>query len=401
MSKRGSASARTPVWAKTQTKIRTLVRTQHGVNLPARFARTGELYAERDRSAYLFALGVMTRNNRPIPLLLLLSCMAGCAEDESDPEQTLFDAAITTPIDASPATDAGGTAPGSDSSTPKPNTDAGAGGSVADAAASTSDAGTGPARDAATSDAKAEAGSDEKDAASSTGHAGNSASDAGSSASDGGNASDAGVGPKDAGTPTIGNGGTVDETIVVKKGETFDGMNKRYKAGSGLGDGSQSEGQKPVFKLEDGAKIRNVVLGAPAADGIHTYGNVTLENIVWEDIGEDALTIKESGTVVLNGGSAKNGDDKVFQVNAASTFRISNFTASNAGKFIRQNGGTTFKVAVFIDRCDISNMKESIFRTDSSSSTVSMTNSRYSKIGDKLWYGVNTSNITVSNNTEY
>jgi pectate lyase C len=88
-------------------------------------------------------------------------------------------------------------------------------------------------------------------------------------------------------------------------------------------------------------------------------------------------------------------------VNAASTFRISNFEASNAGKFIRQNGDTTFKVDVVIDRCDISDMDEAIFRTDSSSSTVTMTNTRYSNIGDALFIGVAAGNITQSNNTEY
>ncbi|WP_275976858.1 pectate lyase [Polyangium aurulentum] len=195
---------------------------------------------------------------------------------------------------------------------------------------------------------------------------------------------------------------TVKATIVVKKGETFDGSGKKFIADAdALGDGSQDEGQKPVFKLEDGAKLKNVTLGAPAADGIHTYGNVTLENVVWEDIGEDALTIKSSGTVVLNGGSAQNGDDKVFQINAASTFKVSNFKASNAGKFIRQNGGTTFKVAVEIDNCDISGMKESIFRTDSKTSTVKMTNTKYSKIGKQLFMGVDSKNITQSNNTQY
>ncbi|AUX42355.1 pectate lyase [Sorangium cellulosum] len=204
------------------------------------------------------------------------------------------------------------------------------------------------------------------------------------------------------GTTTAGDGGVVSATIVVRSGETFDGGGKRFIADRNtLGDGSQKEGQKPVFKLEDGAKLKNVVLGAPAADGIHTYGDVTLENIVWEDIGEDAMTIKESGTVVLNGGSAKDGEDKVFQINAASTFKVSNFKAQNAGKFIRQNGGTGFKVDVVIDQCDISKMKESIFRTDSSSSTVKMTNTRYSDIGDELFLGVRSSNITTSNNTEY
>jgi hypothetical protein len=196
--------------------------------------------------------------------------------------------------------------------------------------------------------------------------------------------------------------GTVSSTIVVKNGQTYDGQCKRFRADPDkLGDGSQAEGQKPVFIVENGGKLINVVLGAPAADGIHTEGSVTLENITWEDIGEDAMTIKEGGTVVLNGGSAKNGDDKVFQINAASTFRVSNFKAQNAGKFIRQNGGTTFKTQVYIDKCDISDMEEAVFRTDSSSSTVSFTNSRYHNIGDSLFIGVSSGNITQSNNTSY
>jgi len=194
----------------------------------------------------------------------------------------------------------------------------------------------------------------------------------------------------------------VSSTITVKNGQTYDGMCRRYRADPDkLGDGGQGEGQLPVFVLENGARLINVVLGAPAADGIHTEGNVTLENITWEDIGEDALAIKGSGTVVLNGGSAKNGADKVFQINAASTFRVSNFKASNAGKFIRQNGGSSFKTAIFIDQCDIANMSESIARTDSSTSTVSLTNSRYHAIGDALFIGFQSGNITQSNNTSY
>ncbi len=195
--------------------------------------------------------------------------------------------------------------------------------------------------------------------------------------------------------------GTVDSTIVVHSGETYDGGCQRFKAGSSLGDGSQAEGQDPVFVLEDGATLKNVVLGFPAADGIHVQGDVNLYNVHWEDIGEDALTIEESGTVVIDGGSAYKGSDKVFQINAPSTFKVSNFVADGAGKFARQNGGTTFEVNVFIDKCDISNMSESIFRTDSSSSTVSMTNTRYSNIGDQLFIGVSSGNISESNNTEY
>lgn len=231
--------------------------------------------------------------------------------------------------------------------------------------------------------------------------------DAGAS-SDAGATKDAGSAPADAG-PREGPGAitpptknmTVTSTIIVKAGTNFDGKGTRFIAGPSLGSGDQDEGQKPVFQLEDGATLSNVTLGSPAADGIHTYGDVTLENIVWEDIGEDAMTIKESGTVVLRGGSAVNGDDKVFQINAASTFRVSQFRAKNAGKFIRQNGGTTFEVKVFIEGCDISQMKEAIFRTDSSSSSVSMIDTRYSDIGKELFIGLSAGKITQKNNTMY
>lgn len=217
----------------------------------------------------------------------------------------------------------------------------------------------------------------------------------------GGSGNGGDVGPTTTACANVGSSTTVDSTIVVQSGETFDGECRRYIADSDLGDGSQAEGQDPVFVLEDGATLINVVLGFPAADGIHTEGDATLRNIVWEDIGEDALTIEGGGTVTLDGGSATKGADKVFQINAASTFRLSNFSASEAGKMIRQNGGTTFRVEVFIDHCDVSDMAEAIFRTDSSSSTVTMTNTRYSDIGEELFFGVASGNVTESNNVEY
>ncbi|KAI1698370.1 pectate lyase domain-containing protein [Ditylenchus destructor] len=82
---------------------------------------------------------------------------------------------------------------------------------------------------------------------------------------------------------------------------------------SEFGDGSQSETQPPVFKLEDGATIKNVVLGAPAADGIHCLGSCTIENVWWEDVGEDAATFLGStgATYMDTGGGAKKANDKV------------------------------------------------------------------------------------------
>ncbi len=214
---------------------------------------------------------------------------------------------------------------------------------------------------------------------------------------DGGN--DGQIGSTFTGVPYSGQDIIVSSTIVVEEGQTFDGQGNRYIADADeLGDGSQDEGQKPVFRLEDGATLKNVILGAPAADGVHTYGDVTIENIEWQDVGEDALTIKDSGTVILRNGSAQKASDKIFQANAASTFKIYNFIADDAGKMIRQNGGTSYKVSVYIDGCTITNMDEAIFRTDSDSSEVTMVNTRYSNVGDK-WYGVE--NVSESNNQAF
>ena len=210
-----------------------------------------------------------------------------------------------------------------------------------------------------------------------------------------------GIGPSGVACPNVGSSTTLNSSIVVGSGETYDGECRRFVANpETLGDGSQIEGQDPMFILEDGATLINVVLGFPAADGVHCEGDATLRNIVWEDIGEDALTIEGSGTVTLDGGSATKGADKTFQINAPSTFRVSNFTADQAGKMIRQNGSTTFKIEVFIDHCDVYDMDECIFRTDSGSSTVSMTNTRYHNVGTPF-IGVNPGNITESNNDQY
>jgi pectate lyase C len=310
---------------------------------------------------------------------LLASACGSDGSDGSGPDLSSDAAAVDAPFDAS-AKDAGANAaPGAGNSTFDAGRRADAGGQAQgdederDASASASDAGR---RDAGGGDAGT------RDAGASDGGTREAGSDA--STRDGGNKS------------TV-----VNATIIVAAGQTFDGQGQRYVAGPDVGDGTQAEGQKPIFRLEAGASLKNVVLGAPAADGVHTYGDATLENIVWEDIGEDAMTIKQAGTVTLNGGSATNGEDKMFQINAESVFRVSNFNGSHAGKFIRQNGGTSYKVQVYIDRCDISYMDEAIFRTDSSLSTVSLTNTRYSHIGKSLFMGVSAANITENGNTQY
>jgi pectate lyase C len=172
----------------------------------------------------------------------------------------------------------------------------------------------------------------------------------------------------------------VNTTIRVTSG-TFDGGCLTFNGGGDLGDGGQAEGQDPIFRVENGATLRNVYIGSNGADGIHIYNGGNVTNVHWSDVGEDALTIKSSGTANVSNIEGYNSADKFFQVNAASTLNVSNCIVDNAGKFLRQNGGTTFRIVVNADRCQISNMGEGIFRTDSSSSEARLTNSRLRNAG--------------------
>ena len=157
---------------------------------------------------------------------------------------------------------------------------------------------------------------------------------------------------------------TVNETIVVKAGTTFDGKNQYYQAGSGLGDGGQSESQKPVFILEDGATLKNVHLSG--ADGIHVHGSGTLDHVWNRDVGEDAVTQKEPGDLKVIGGGAFNASDKIFQLNAGGSLHIDGFLADGFGKGVRTNGGKNIDTDITILNSTFRNGKEAIVRTDSS-----------------------------------
>lgn len=79
-----------------------------------------------------------------------------------------------------------------------------------------------------------------------------------------------------------------------------------------------------MFRVENGATLRNVVIGTNGADGIHSYNGANLDNIYWMDGGEDAMTIKSSGTTTVSNIEGYDADDKFFQVNAASTLNVTN-----------------------------------------------------------------------------
>jgi hypothetical protein len=123
---------------------------------------------------------------------------------------------------------------------------------------------------------------------------------------------------------------------------TFDGGMKRYYGTGDLGTSGQSEDQGPLFDLPGGGTLRNVILGSPAADGVHCEATCTLDNVWWEDVGEDAATFKPSSTsatMTVHGGGALHASDKVFQHNGVGgTFVIDGFQVQDFGKLYRSCG---------------------------------------------------------------
>jgi hypothetical protein len=171
----------------------------------------------------------------------------------------------------------------------------------------------------------------------------------------------------------------VDETIVVEAGETFDGENQTFTAGSSLGDGSQDEGQEPIFILEEGATLKNVVIGDNGADGVHVYGDATIENVHWTDVGEDALTIKESGDdgiadVQVTNCSAQEAEDKVFQVNADANLTIDNFDVENFSQFVRVNGGQQGNFEINLNDITATNGGVGLVKSDAEGTVVNASN---------------------------
>ncbi|CAE6473789.1 unnamed protein product, partial [Rhizoctonia solani] len=93
---------------------------------------------------------------------------------------------------------------------------------------------------------------------------------------------------------------------------TFDGGNVRFDRGAGACQ-EQTEGgdSDAVFLLQSGATLQNVVIGANQAEGVHCLGPCNLYNVWFEDVCEDAITVKQtSGQSNIIGGGAKSASDK-------------------------------------------------------------------------------------------
>ncbi len=157
----------------------------------------------------------------------------------------------------------------------------------------------------------------------------------------------------------------ISSPIVVEAEDVFDGGCKTYTPT--WGDCSQREGQDPVFRV-NGGTLKNVIVG-DRGDGIHVFGDATITNVHWPDVCEDALTIKRRATVTISGITARNADDKVFQVNAPSTVVVRNAVIDTAGKVVRENGTQCYPIDWRIEDAAISNVKRAVFKSACDQST--------------------------------
>ncbi|MFV0137459.1 pectate lyase [Streptomyces sp. HMX87] len=165
------------------------------------------------------------------------------------------------------------------------------------------------------------------------------------------------TGPAHAATWPAPNGSQgVSSTIPVSGTKDY-GMKRLYGTGA-LGSGGQDEDQGPILELAPGAVLKNVIIGAPAADGIHCKGSCTLQNVWWEDVGEDAATFRgssSSNVYTVTGGGAKEASDKVFQFNGAGTLNVSGFAVRNFGTFVRSCGNcsTQYKRTINLSNVEV------------------------------------------------
>ncbi|CAD0304695.1 hypothetical protein CFBP2044_05800 [Xanthomonas hortorum pv. cynarae] len=187
--------------------------------------------------------------------------------------------------------------------------------------------------------------------------------------------------------------GIQNKTIVVHKGEVFDGKNQLYVGGPCLGKGDQDEHQQPLFIVEDGGSLCNVHMTG-GGDGVHFMASGKMVNCVNEDVSEDAVTIDGQGNREHDAGIAgcspevvgrpkveiinctfKNAADKVVQDNGAADVVMSGDTVEGASKVFRTNGGhADIDSHLQVENCEFNQVKEAVFRTDAPGATVTLAN---------------------------
>lgn len=114
------------------------------------------------------------------------------------------------------------------------------------------------------------------------------------------------------GVPEAVDSRSLSEPQRIKAGETFDAGWVRYDRGVPCTGQSEGGEKDAVFILEDGATIRNVIIGADQGEGIYCLGSCNVEFAWFEEVCEDAISLKGDGIANIIGGGAYGAQDKVY-----------------------------------------------------------------------------------------
>ncbi|KAL2672276.1 hypothetical protein Neosp_012977 [[Neocosmospora] mangrovei] len=140
------------------------------------------------------------------------------------------------------------------------------------------------------------------------------------------------------GLPTPTDSKSLSAPQYIKAGQTFDAGWVKYDRGQSCTGQSEGGEADTVFVLEEGATLRNVIIGKNQKEGVYCLGSCNLEFVWFEDVCEDAISIKGDGTANIIGGGAYKASDKVIQHNGCGHVNIVNFYANDYGKVYRSCG---------------------------------------------------------------
>ncbi|KAF6813101.1 pectate lyase c [Colletotrichum sojae] len=130
--------------------------------------------------------------------------------------------------------------------------------------------------------------------------------------------------------------------IEIKSGSIYDGKWQRFDRGAGACSNQKEGGSKDaVFIIKAGGTLKNAIIGKNQAEGVHCDGHCTLEFVWFEDVCEDAISIKNDKAGAQSwiiGGGAYHASDKVIQHNGCGTVNVINYYVEDYGKLYRSCG---------------------------------------------------------------
>jgi pectate lyase C len=157
-------------------------------------------------------------------------------------------------------------------------------------------------------------------------------------------------------------------TVILINGSTWDGGGQSIVT-SGL-EQALNDNPAPVFMVTNGT-LKNFTLSEAGNDGIYLEGgNCTIDNLIMPAAGEVAIHVKKAGTTLISNCTIKgNYTENILQVNDINTVTSQSNNIDTSTKYLRQNGGKTWKMISYCNDCSIMNISSAIFRSDAPDST--------------------------------